>query len=64
MLSAWAERDPIRRYKAWLEDNAAFSEEEDDDLQAEVKALLGDAVRKAEASPLPDPASVSDGVYA
>jgi pyruvate dehydrogenase E1 component alpha subunit len=64
MLSAWAERDPIRRYKAWLAENAAFSEEEDDDLQAEVKALLGDAVRKAEASPLPDPASVSDGVYA
>ena len=64
MLSAWAERDPIRRYKAWLADTAAFSEEEDDDLQAEVKALLGDAVRKAEASPLPDPASVSDGVYA
>jgi TPP-dependent pyruvate/acetoin dehydrogenase alpha subunit len=64
MLAAWAERDPIRRYKAWLEDNAAFSEEEDDDLHTEVKALLSDAVRKAEASPLPDPASVSDGVYA
>ena len=64
MLSAWAERDPIRRYKAWLADNADFSEAEDDDLHAEVKALLSDAVRKAEASPLPDPASVSDGVYA
>ena len=64
MLSAWAERDPIRRYKAWLADTAAFSEEEDDDLLAEVKALLGEAVRKAEASPLPDPASVTDGVYA
>ena len=64
MLSAWAERDPIRRYKAWLADTADFSEEEDDDLLAEVKALLGEAVRKAEASPLPDPASVSDDVYA
>ena len=64
MLSAWAERDPIRRYKAWLAENAAFSEEEDDDLQTEVKVLLGDAVRKAEASPLPDPAAVSNGVYA
>ena len=64
MLSAWAERDPIRRYKAWLEDNADFSEAEDDDLHAEVKALLSEAVRKAEASPLPDPASVSDDVYA
>ena len=64
MLSAWAERDPIRRYKAWLAENADFSEAEDDDLHAEVKSLLGDAVRKAEASPLPDPGSVSDDVYA
>jgi pyruvate dehydrogenase E1 component alpha subunit len=64
MLSAWAERDPIQRYRAWLEGDADFSEAEEDDLLAEVKALLSDAVRKAEASPMPDPASVSDGVYA
>jgi TPP-dependent pyruvate/acetoin dehydrogenase alpha subunit len=64
MLSAWAERDPIHRYKVWLADNADFSEADDDHLRAEVKALLEEAVRKAEASPLPDAASVSDGVYA
>jgi len=64
MLSAWAESDPIHRYKVWLADNADFSEADDDHLRAEVKALLEEAVRKAEASPLPDAASVSDGVYA
>jgi pyruvate dehydrogenase E1 component alpha subunit len=64
MLSAWAERDPVRRYRLWLAENAAFSEAEDEELRAEVKALLGDALRRAEASPLPDPATVADGIYA
>jgi TPP-dependent pyruvate/acetoin dehydrogenase alpha subunit len=64
MLSAWAERDPVQRYGRWLAENAAFSEDEDADLRSEVKALLGDALRRAEASPLPDPASVADRVYA
>jgi pyruvate dehydrogenase E1 component alpha subunit len=64
MLSAWKERDPVRRYRLWLAENAAFSEAEDEDLRAEVKALLGDALRRAEASPLPGPASVADDVYA
>jgi len=63
-LSACAERSPVHRYKVWLADNTDFSEADDDHLRAEVKALLEEAVRKAEASPLPDAASVSDGVYA
>jgi hypothetical protein len=29
-----------------------------------VKSLLNDALRRAEASPLPDPATVGDRVYA
>jgi TPP-dependent pyruvate/acetoin dehydrogenase alpha subunit len=64
MLSAWAASDPIGRYRAWLGDNAGFSEAEDDELRAGVKQLLDESVRKAEASPLPDPATVTDGVYA
>jgi TPP-dependent pyruvate/acetoin dehydrogenase alpha subunit len=64
MVSAWAERDPVRRYGHWLTENVTFSETEDQDLRADVKALLGEALRRAEASPLPDPASVADGVYA
>jgi len=64
MLSAWGERDPIAGYRLWLAENADFSEDEDESLRAEVKALLADALRRAEASPLPDPASLTDGVYA
>ena len=36
---------------------------EDDEVQAEVKAQLSEALRRAEASPLPDAASTGDGVY-
>jgi pyruvate dehydrogenase E1 component alpha subunit len=64
MLSAWAASDPIERYGAWLAENAGFTQAEDDDLRAGVKALLDESVRRAEASPLPDPATVADGVYA
>ena len=64
MVSAWAERDPIGSYRRWLGEQAAFSEEEDEDLHTEVKSLLTAALRRAEASPLPDPASLTDGVYA
>ena len=64
MLSAWAERDPVRRFRDWLIEHAGFAQHEDEEIQAEVKAQLNEALRRAEASPLPDPASVTDGVYA
>jgi pyruvate dehydrogenase E1 component alpha subunit len=64
LLSAWEERDPVWRYRLWLAENVDFTEAEDEDLRAEVKALLADALRRAEASPLPEPASLVDGVYA
>jgi TPP-dependent pyruvate/acetoin dehydrogenase alpha subunit len=64
VLSAWAQRDPIRRYQEWLAGSVAFSDAEDAKLRAEVKALLSDALRRADASPLPDAGSLTDGVYA
>ena len=64
MLSAWAERDPVERYRAWLAEHAAFTDAEDEALLAEVTATLRDGLRRAEASPLPDPATLTDGVYA
>jgi TPP-dependent pyruvate/acetoin dehydrogenase alpha subunit len=63
MLAAWAERDPVESHRAWLAEHAAFTNEENEALLAEVTTLIRDAVRRAEASPLPDPATVTDGVY-
>jgi len=64
MLAAWAKQDPVERYRAWLAEHAGFTDEEDERLAAEVKTLLQDALRRAEASPPPDPATLTDGVYA
>jgi pyruvate dehydrogenase E1 component alpha subunit len=62
---AWARRDPIERYRDWLlEHVGSFDEEADAELRADVKAELNEALRRAEASPLPDPAGLADGVYA
>ena len=62
---AWAPSDPVERYRAWLKANLdGFGDDEDARVREEVKALLAEALRRAEASPLPDPAAVEDGVYA
>ncbi|HKP18418.1 MAG TPA: thiamine pyrophosphate-dependent dehydrogenase E1 component subunit alpha [Gaiellaceae bacterium] len=64
MLSAWAASDPVERYRAWLAEHVGFGESEGEDLHAGVKEELAEALRRAEASPLPDPATLTDGVYA
>src|SRR5256884_2216483 len=64
ILSAWGERDPVPRFRSWLIENAGFTEWEDEEVQAKVKTQLNEALRRAEASPLPDPANLADGVYA
>lgn len=64
MLEAWAERDPIDRFRAWLREHAGLTEGEEDDLRSDVKRLLEDAVRRAEESPLPEPETALEGVYA
>ena len=64
LFRAWADRDPVERYRARLMEEAAFTQQEDDQLRAEVDALLRDALARAEASPLPDAAEVAEGVYA
>ena len=64
LFERWAARDPIDRYRKWLHEYADFSDEEDDDIRVHVKKLLNDALERAEASPLPDPATLTDDVYA
>jgi TPP-dependent pyruvate/acetoin dehydrogenase alpha subunit len=64
MLREWARHDPVEKYRSWLRRHAAFGPEEDESLQEEVAKLLRDAVRRAEASPVPDGSTVTEGVYA
>ena len=64
LFEEWARKDPIERYRTWLRENADLSDEEEDELTGGVKKLLNDAIRRAEESPLPDPATLTEGVYA
>jgi TPP-dependent pyruvate/acetoin dehydrogenase alpha subunit len=64
MFEAWAASDPIERFRTWLRENAAMTDEEEDDIGAGVKKLLNDALQRAEDSPLPDASELLDGVYA
>src|ERR687885_1405030 len=64
LFEEWAKNDPIERFRTWLRENAELSDEEEDEIQTGVKKLLNDALRRAEESPLPDPADLTKGVYA
>ena len=64
MFEEWAKADPIERFRTWLRDNADFRDDEEDELAADVKKLLTDAIKRADESPLPDPAEAARGVFA
>ena len=64
MFEEWAKRDPIERFRVWLRENADLRDDEEDEISAEIKKLLNDAIKRAEESPLPDPSSVTEGVFA
>ena len=64
LLEEWRKRDPVERFSAWLREHASLTTDEEEALGGEVKRTLEEALRRAEESPLPDPDTVSDGVYA
>jgi pyruvate dehydrogenase E1 component alpha subunit len=64
LFERWAERDPLERYRTWLREHAEFTTEEEDEIRVHAKKLLNDALERAEASPHPDPATLTEGVYA
>ena len=64
MFEEWAKRDPIERFRGWLRENAALTDDEEDEIGASVKKLLADAINRADESPLPDPSTLTEGVFA
>jgi TPP-dependent pyruvate/acetoin dehydrogenase alpha subunit len=64
MFEEWSKRDPIERFRTWLRDNAEFTDDEENEIGVDIKKLLNDALKRADESPLPDGATVSDGVFA
>ncbi len=62
-VAAWKARDPITLWRGRLLADGSAAEAELASIEAEVKALAEEAGRFAEASPLPDPATVSQHVF-
>jgi TPP-dependent pyruvate/acetoin dehydrogenase alpha subunit len=64
MFEEWAKQDPLERFRTWLRENAELSDDEEEEIGGDVKRLLNESLRRAEESPLPDPADLTKGVYA
>jgi TPP-dependent pyruvate/acetoin dehydrogenase alpha subunit len=64
LFEEWAKRDPIERFRLWLVEHAQFEDAEQSEIESEVKALMNEAQKRAEASPFPDPSELEQGVYA
>jgi TPP-dependent pyruvate/acetoin dehydrogenase alpha subunit len=64
LIARWAEKDPVRRFEAWMRDHAGLADDHLDALERDVEEEIARAVERAEASPWPDPDTLEDGVYA
>jgi len=62
-VAEWAKKDPLVRYKAWLEEHGVTNGDEIAALQAKALAEVDEATQYAENAPLPDPESALLHVY-
>ncbi len=62
-LEAWEARDPVDRYRRFLIGEGLLTEEQAGRVDRRVQEKLDAAVAEAEAAPLPDPATVLEGVW-
>jgi pyruvate dehydrogenase E1 component alpha subunit len=63
MFDAWAKRDPIHRFRQYLEAKKLWDQKKQEELEKELKAILAEAVEKAEKEPLPGIETLFEDVY-
>ena len=64
LLAEWEAKDPLRRYEDHLLVAGVTDQIELDEISHRCEVEIEDAVEFAESSPMPDPGSIFDGVYA
>ncbi len=64
MIEAWEKKDPIARFTKVLLERGAANEKLIAEIDKRAKAYAAEEADLAERSPMPDPASVTRGVYA
>jgi pyruvate dehydrogenase E1 component alpha subunit len=63
-FETWAAKDPIERFRSFLQEECGLTDEADEEIRSSVKRLLVEQLEKAEASPEPDPSTATTGVWA
>ena len=63
-VEEWRKKDPIPRFRAYLLDNGVATEAELAAIEQAMKQELVEAVQFAKDSPMPDPATAMDYIYA
>ncbi len=64
LLAAWQARDPLMRFEDTLLEEQLVDRDYLDRIAAECRQEVDEAVRHAESSEWPDPATITEGVYA
>lgn len=64
LLAEWEARDPVAQFEDRLRRAGVADAAELDEIRQRAAVEVEDAIQYAEASPLPDPSTVADGVYA
>ena len=64
LLEEWQKKDPIARFTKVLLDRRAATEKQIAEMDKQAKSYAAEEADEAEKSPMPDPASVTRGVYA
>jgi len=60
----WEQKDPVRRFRLYLERKGLWDEAAEQQLQEAVKQEIDEAIKAAEAVPLPGPEALIEDVYA
>ena len=63
-IEEWRLKDPIVRFEKYLKENGVLDEDNKEQIEAEIKAEVDDAVEYAEAAPHADPEEALERVYA
>ncbi len=64
LFESWQKRDPIDRFREWLDAKGLWSQAWHDEISAEIQKEIATAVEAAEATPPPDVETLFDDVYA
>jgi pyruvate dehydrogenase E1 component alpha subunit/2-oxoisovalerate dehydrogenase E1 component alpha subunit len=64
LVEHWTARDPILRYSRWLMESGTATAKELEEIDGLTKSYAAEEARAAEESPMPDPETVTRGVYA